>query len=133
MSSTQELEASIKATGDKIRSLKEAKSDKSQISQEVEHLKLLKARYQEVSGQPYDAAAAPPQGNTPPKGNTPQGNTPDDFLQADDCALGLKLCALRLGSGGTSNINNPSTSPIRFSLFQAMSLQLLVTRVKRKS
>jgi prolyl-tRNA synthetase len=46
--------ASIKSTGDRIRELKAAKADKAVLQPELEQLLSLKAKYQVLAGAPYD-------------------------------------------------------------------------------
>lgn len=66
--SVNDLLSQIKAKGDEIRSLKESKAEKSQITPVVESMLALKAEFHKITGSPYD----------PPKeGNVKKEKVPD--------------------------------------------------------
>ena len=62
--SVDDVAASIKNTGDRIRDLKASKADKAAVQASVDELLSLKAKYQDITGQPWDAPKPGGSGNS---------------------------------------------------------------------
>ena len=92
-SSESDVLADIKRQGDKIRDLKAAKVDKTALQPELDQLMQLKARYQEVTGTPYDTPKAVP---TPvPAAPAPTKSKNSNPAPSEEVALSLSATELR--------------------------------------